>query len=57
MLEDEELDAVALASTRTIDITFSASEVAGSIATGQVTSDSFRYPSQEGRGAIADLCA
>jgi hypothetical protein len=27
-------------------------EVAGSIATGQVTSDSFKYPCQEGRGAM-----
>jgi hypothetical protein len=27
-------------------------EVAGSIATGQVTSDSFKYPCQEDRGAM-----
>jgi hypothetical protein len=27
-------------------------EVAGSIATGHVTSDSFKYPCQEGRGAM-----
>ena len=35
--------------------TFSASEVAGSIATGEVTSDSFNYPCQKGRGATPDL--
>lgn len=35
--------------------TFSASDVASSIATGQVTSDSLKYPRQKGRGATANL--